>query len=319
MNYLVTGGIGFIGAHVTRRLVREGHAVTAFDLKPDHAFLAELMTAEELRHVAVVTGDVTEFPSLLRATANSRAKRIVHLAALLGQKSEENPLLSLRVNCEANINVFEIALALGVERVVWGSSVAVFGPPSKRPHGEIANGAVHMPVGLYGACKSLTEHFSRHYRRSRGLDVTGLRFTLVYGHGKSRTIARGTGADFLSQLVDCPALGKPGVVPAGDALIDFVYIEDAARAVVLASQASHNPSVGLTIGGQRCSLREAAGIVKQIMPEVDIQVEDGSWNRTDHNYDINTAFAEIGYRAEIGLDDGFKRAIEDVRRFGAPV
>jgi NAD(P)-dependent dehydrogenase (short-subunit alcohol dehydrogenase family) len=285
------------------------------NLAPDRAFLSELLSAEELAGVEIVSGDVTDMPRLLRAASECKPERIVHLAALLGKKSDENALLSPRVNCEANINVFEIALALGVPRVVWGSSVAVFGPPNKRAPGEIANEAVHQPLGLYGACKSLTEHYSKYYRRSRGPGAVGLRFSLVHGYGKERTLARGTGAEFLSDLIDKPALGRRGVVPAGNARIDFVYVEAAVRAVVRANQAPEVTSIGLTVGGFRMTLRDAAELSRRIIPGADIAVENGSWGGADHNYDKKTTFGEIGYIAEISMEEGFRRNVEDVRRW----
>jgi UDP-glucose 4-epimerase len=317
LKYFITGGTGFIGAYATRQLVRQGHSVAIYDRAPDLPFLADLLAAEESEKVEIQSGDVTDMPGLPAAIARVRPDRIVHLAALLGKKSEESATLSLKVNCEATLNVFEIACALGVPRVVWGSSVAVFGPPSKRERGEIANDAVHQPLGLYGACKSLNEHFSRYYRRTRGLDAIGLRFTLVFGYGKSRTVARGTGADFLSELIDKPALGLRGVVPAGDALVDLLFVEDAARAVVLASQAAGPiKPVALNIGGWRASLREAAEVVRRVSPEAEIVVEEGSWGGTDHNYDKRAAMNEIGYAPAATLEDGFRRNIEEVRRLG---
>jgi nucleoside-diphosphate-sugar epimerase len=316
MNYLVTGGTGFIGAYVTRQLVVEGHSVTVYDLVPDVTFLRELLSPQEFERVNIVGADVTDLPRLLRAAVESRADRIIHLAALLGKKSEENPLHSLRVNCEANINVFEVALALGVKRVVWGSSVAVFGPPNKREAGEIANDAVHRPVGLYGACKSLSEHIAKFYRRSRGLDCVGLRFSLVFGYGKARTLARGTGGEFLTELIDNPTRGQKGVVPAGDAILDLIYVEDAARAAVLASQRSNTKSVALNIAGHRSRLRDVANLVAQLVPDADLVVEDGSWDGTDHNYDKAVTLNEIGFAPQISIHEGLQRNINDLRRFG---
>jgi ABC-type sugar transport system ATPase subunit len=114
------------------------------------------------RQVQLVAGDVTDLPLILRATSDARPSRVVHLAATLGASSETNALRALQVNCEGTINIFEAALAFNVQQVVWASSIAVFGPPRRRPAGEIANDAFHQPNDLYGACKAMNEQLARH-------------------------------------------------------------------------------------------------------------------------------------------------------------
>jgi nucleoside-diphosphate-sugar epimerase len=314
MRYFVTGGTGLIGAYVTRQLVDAGNHVTVYDLSPDMEFLRDLLVPEQLEQVRVVSGDVTDLPALLRSIKSSDAQRIIHLAALLGSKSNDNPLLSLKVNCEGTLNIFEAALDRSVERVVWASSVGVFGIANKRSPGPVKNEALHQPTDLYGACKSLNERFSKHYRRAYGLDCIGLRYAAVYGYGKARTLARGTGAAFMTELIDKPAAGLPGLVPAGDAIIDFIHVEDAARATVLAAHAARCKPVALNIGGFRTTLRDAAGIVMAAVPEAHITVEAGSWNGIDHNYDLSEADAAIGYRPQITLDEGLRENIAQIRR-----
>jgi UDP-glucose 4-epimerase len=274
MHYFVTGGTGLIGTYVTRQLIDSGHQVTVYDRFPDLEFLRDLLLPAQLDHLQVVPGDVTDLPALLRSIKSSGARRIIHLAALLGSKSNDNPMASLKVNCEGTLNVFEAALDRGVERVVWASSVGVFGIANKRSPGEVKNEAPHQPTDLYGACKSLNERFSKHYRRAYGLDCIGLRYAAVYGYGKARTLARGTGAAFMTELIDKPAAGLPGIVPAGDAIIDFVHVEDAARATLLAADATRCKPVALNIGGFRASLREAARIVMAAIPEAQMTVEE---------------------------------------------
>lgn len=314
MRYFITGGTGLIGAYTTRQLVAAGHEVVAFDIAPDTAFLQELI-GDDAAKVRCIAGDITDLPLVLRHMREARPDRVVHLAALLGARSEENLYRSLEVNCTGCLNLFEAALACDVPRVVWASSVAVFGPRFRRVglEGAVPNDALHDPNNIYGACKSLSERFSLHYRRNRGLDVLGLRFSLVYGYGKDRTVARGTGGDFLTQLIDNPALGRPGRIPAGEAVIDFVYAEDAAEAVVRACEASGNKAVAVNITGFRTTLREAADLVGHIVPDARLEVEEGSWKGTIHHYDETAAEREIGYVARVGLEEGFARNIEEIR------
>jgi UDP-glucose 4-epimerase len=318
MRYFVTGGTGLIGAYVTRQLVDAGHEVTVFDMSLDLEFLQDLIYPDRLAHVSAIAGDVTDLTALLRAIKSSGAQRIIHLAALLGSRSNDNPMRSLKVNCEGTINVFEAALDRDIERVIWSSSVGVFGIASKRSPGPVHNEALHQPTDLYGACKSLNERFSKHYRRQYGLDCIGLRFAAVYGYGKARTLARGTGAAFMTELIDKPAAGIPSIVPAGDAIIDWLHVEDAARATLLAANTSNCKPVALNIGGFRSSLRNAARIVKSVVPEAQINVEEGSWNGIDHHYDLSAAQASIGYAPHIALEQGLRENIEQIRRRQRP-
>jgi len=83
MHYLVTGGTGFVGAYVVRDLARQGHEVVVFDLAVNREYLQDVLCAEELRRVQLVSGDVTDLPALLRTMQDTAPKRLVHLAATL--------------------------------------------------------------------------------------------------------------------------------------------------------------------------------------------------------------------------------------------
>jgi nucleoside-diphosphate-sugar epimerase len=312
MNYLVTGGTGFVGAYVVRDLTREGHRVTVFDLALNREFLQNVLSEDERQQVQLVAGDVTDLPMVLRTMRDARPHRTVHLAATLGASSEENALRALRVNCEGTINIFEAALTFDVQKVVWASSIAVFGAPSRRPPGEIANDAYHQPGDLYGACKAMNEQLGRHYRRRRSLDCTGVRFSVVYGYGKALTMARGTGADFLYELIDKPALGQPGIVPHGDEIIDWLYVEDAARAVVLATKALHNRSIGLNICGERSTVRGVATRIRHLLPNAQLEVQPGTWGGPMH-FEMATTEAEINYSPQFSLEEGLRRNINMLR------
>jgi len=317
MHYLVTGGTGFVGAYVVRELVEAGHQVTVFDLFPNREFLADVLGTARAAAVSVLSGDVTDLPLLLRTMREARTQRVVHLAATLTSSSEANPWRTIRVNCEGTINVFEAALALDVTKVVWASSVAVYGTAERRGE-RIANDAYHAPLGLYGAVKSLNERLGVHYQRRRGLDNVGLRFTTVYGYGKALTIPRGTGVDYITELLEKTALGEPGVITSGNDVPDWLYVEDAARAVRLAADAPPSPSPGLTICGDTRPMQEAVACVRHLLPEADLRVT-ADRPGVVANYDPSVTEAAIGYSRQFSIEEGFRKTINAVRaKHGLP-
>ena len=312
MNYLVTGGTGFVGAYAVKAVVESGHRVTVFDLMPNREYLADVLGASAADEVQLISGDVTDLPALLRAMKSAEAERVVHLAATLSVSSEVNPLRTLKVNCEGTLNVFEAALALGVSKVVWASSVAVFGISGDR-EGFIENNAHHEPTGLYGAVKSFNESLGMHYKNRRGLDNIGLRFTVAYGYGKGLTVARGTGANFVTELLEKPAIGEPGVIRNGGDTPDFLYAEDAGRALYMATEAPPCQLSGLTICGSTGSMRDAVALVKRLLPDADLRVEDGLTIGA-MNYDPSVTEAAIGYSPQFTLEDGFRATINAMRK-----
>ncbi len=103
------------------------------------------------------------------------------------------------------------------------------------------------------------------------------------------------------------------MVPHGDEILDFLYVTDAARAVVAASQTRHNPSIGLNICGSRHTIREVADHVKHLLPNAQIDVKPGTWGGGMH-YEMATTEAEIGYSPQVPLAEGLRRNINDLRR-----
>jgi nucleoside-diphosphate-sugar epimerase len=314
MTYLVTGGTGFIGAYVVRDLLKLGERVVCFDIDPNARLLGSVISPDHLEKVTIIRGDVTDWTQVLHAMKEHRVDKVIHLASLLTSSSEANFPQALKVNCEGTNHVFEGAVLLGLEKVVWASSVAVFGPRSVGPDGVVSNDAPHDPQTVYGACKSYNEQMALHYVRKYDLDVVGLRCTMVYGYGKTETVARGTGTDYLDELIDKPALGQgPCLVPYGDDQMDWLYVEDVARAAVLASQAGKTRTKAFTVRGDLRPMREVFDYVRQLLPKAEMTLLPGSYRQV-WQYDGSVARDEIGYVPAYTIEEGMKRNINMLRQ-----
>ena len=308
-SYLFVGGGSFIGAYAVRSLLREGHAVTAYDVNIRDNAIHRVLSEEELAHVRFIQGDILDLVNLLHSARESQAEAVVSLAAALIPQCQAQPLLGTRINVEGLNNVFEAARLLGLRRVVWASSIAVFGPQSAYAAAP-DDDARHLPMNVYGACKSMNEFMGNHYFRQFGVDNIGLRFTVVYGPHRLRgALAYRLGVELLER----PAHGQPGRVPAGDGVINWQYVEDAAQAILAALR--HDGPTRTRVfntGGEALRVREAAAAVRGILPEADIAVEPGE-SQGIYRLNIDSAARELGYRPAYTFADGARATIDRYR------
>ena len=309
MAYLITGGTGLIGSRVVRDLVKNQEQVIVYDMYPAADVFKDLLTENEIARIKLIRGDVTDFPFLLRTVKENKVNIIIHMAYLLGEATSANPPLGIKVNCGGTVNVFEIARQMKIDRVVWASSLTVFGPPDKYPQEYVPNDAPHYPIGLYGATKAFNENVALHYFQEYHTDIIGIRYSGVYGFGQARGIFGG----IMRELISNPVAGKPGKVPFGDDEIGWLYVDDAANATLMACKVPTTRTRTFTIDGELRSIKEAVAYVKQLMPQADIAVEPGLWGITQ-KFDISPLKQEIGYKPEWPMERGLKAIINNTRR-----
>jgi len=178
MNVLVTGGTGFIGAHVIRGLLNAGHQAVAFDFLPDADSLTDV--ADKIK---IVRGDVQDLPTILAIIKNFGVTHVVHTPSMLTKDSQEKPSLALNVNVLGTVNILEAARLMDLRKVTYMSSTAVYGITEE---GQLIDEEYpKRPVTIYGATKLLCEHYGENYSRDYHIGFAALRFPIVYGPGQS--------------------------------------------------------------------------------------------------------------------------------------
>jgi UDP-glucose 4-epimerase len=315
MSYMVTGGAGFIGSRIVRNLVREGEQVIVYDWLPVQGNLERMLKAEEIQSLKIVQGDVTDYSMLLRAIKDNNVDRIIHMAGMLIHDVNANPVLGVKVNIEGTLNVFEAARFLGLKKVVWASSGSVFGPAEMYTQEYIPADAPHFPQNIYGATKSMDELVMNYYYKTYKAGITAVRYVMVYGVGQTR----GRTAGIMQQLVYNPAIGKPGKVPAaGWNILGWTYVEDAAKATVMAVKAPATKTRAYSIMGAIHSVQEIADYVKKLIPEADITLlpleRSASHTGVTCKYDTRLTEDELGFRSEWDMRRGIKDTINIIRR-----
>jgi UDP-glucose 4-epimerase len=322
VNWLITGGCGFIGTALVRSLSQEGgHAVRVVDnfavgTREDLAAASDFVevSPDGLAPMAsggrteLVAGDITDDDLALRAARG--ADVIVHFAANTGvMPSVEDPRADCMSNVVGTLNYLEAARHAGVGRFVFASSGGtVIGEAEPPIHEEM----VPHPVAPYGASKLAGEGYCSAYFQTFGIETVALRFGNVYGPlsgHKNSVVAR-----FIKRAVEGEVLEIYG---DGTQTRDFIYVDDLIRAVRLSAAADG-------AGGEVFQIATSAETTVQeltdrLLPALaaagvkDIEVRKTAARRGEvrRNYaDTSKAQRMLGWKAEVGLDEGLKRTVD---------
>ena len=277
MAILVLGGTGFIGPRLIRKLVERGHEVVCMDINPGAASFAGM---EE--QVRVIRGDVTQFEDVVHAVTVAEPDRIVNLAYLLGG-GEINPHLNMKLNILGMDNCFEAARLLGVNRVVYASSIAVSGQQS-----HFGDRLVNEDDGMFGTSQYAThkifnEFQAKMYIDNYGLAITGVRPANVTGPDKVR------GSTDHVQCITLPAGGEPINFPYKSMMRLPIHVEDISEvfARVLLADSSHHPIYNS--GGHPISLGDLADMVREFLPDAQITFDNEGGLEQSGNYMVDNS------------------------------
>lgn len=242
MRVLITGGAGFIGSALARALCDEGADVLIVD------DLSTGSVANVPPEAALIEGDIADHSVVRRAFESGRPEAVLHLAAQVSNiVSHSDPRLDFRTNVGGTINVLEESVHHRVQRLLYASSMAVYGAPERLPISETSAVA---PLSPYGVSKLAAEFLVHNWARRRDLDhtfsATSLRMFNVYGPGQSLTnMYQGVLSVFVANVLSGAPITLYG---SGTQTRDFVYIDDVVAAWMLALRSDVAAGLRINIG-----------------------------------------------------------------------
>ena len=307
---LVTGGAGLIGSHIVELLVEGREGLTADEIVVLDDFTRgrheNLSSCIGNGKVAIVEGDLRDRRLV---TEVMRGIDIVyHQAAIRITQCAAEPRVALEVLVDGTYNVIEAAQQAGVKKVLAASSASVYGLADEFPTPE--SQAPYANRTIYGAAKAFNEGLLRSFHETYGLNYVALRPFNVYG---PRMDAYGAYTEVMIRWMERIAEGRPPVIFGdGSQTMDFVYVEDVARAYIFAAKADVSDVVCNVASGVETSLKELAVALVRAMGS-DLEPEYGPERKVNavrrRLADTSKAHELLGFDARVSLEEGLERLV----------
>ncbi len=304
---LITGGAGVVGSTIADQLARTADVEIVVLDNFVRGRLANLEDALATGRISVVDGDIRDRDAVAQAVEG--ADIVFHQAAIRITQCAEEPRLALEVLVDGTFNVCEAAANAGVRKLVAASSASVYGLAEEFPTVE-----AHHPYDnrtLYGAAKVFNEGLLRSFNDMFGLDYVALRYFNVYG---PRMDIYGVYTEVLVRWMERIEAGEPPLILGdGTQTMDFVYVDDIARANILAATAPITDEVFNIASGTETSLRDLAHALCRAM-DADLEPVHGPERKANpvsrRLADTRAARDSLGFVAEFDLETGLRRLVD---------
>src|SRR5579884_3172833 len=316
MRVLITGGAGFIGSHLTERLVADHHSVSILD--DFNNFYDPELKRRNLASVAghsrlqVSVGDIRDNSFVTPLFESFRPDAVVHLAARAGVRpSVMDPLLYESVNVGGTTVLLEAARRTGVRKFVFASSSSIYGVGDAAPSSE--NSTPPRPISPYAATKIAGEHLCHVYAHLYGLQVVCLRLFTVYGPRQRPDLAIRKFTDMVLRGEPIPMYGD------GSSARDYTYIDDTADGIARALAQERSFEIYNLGQSHPVTLREMIDCIARhagreaVLEQLPRQCGDAWVTYAD----ISKAKRELGYSPRVSFEEGIRRFVSWYRTSGA--
>ena len=271
MNILVIGGSGLFGRKTVLHLLQDKDvsSVVSMDLAPPPEWFMKSIEKHAGRF-HFVRGNVAEFEDILNAMKQYDIDRVINWAFIMvAANVQVDPRLLTRVNVLGMSNAFEAARVMGADRVVYASSETVYGPQAMYGDRDVTEDDQTNPTHSYAVCKLYAEIMAGQYAQQFGMNFTGLRPTIGFGHG-GRSPSR-----FWSDMPSLAAVGKPFAMEGdGNGLFSLVSADDVAAFAAILIKAPSSPHPVYNVGGPATRPRDMAEVVRKYIPDAKITFGD---------------------------------------------
>jgi UDP-N-acetylglucosamine/UDP-N-acetyl-alpha-D-glucosaminouronate 4-epimerase len=302
-SYLVTGGAGFIGSHLTEELVGRGHRVRV----ADNLVTGKRRNLDHIRGVEFLEGDLADLA--FAKTATDGMEFVLHQAAMASvPRSVKDPITSNRANIDAALNVLVASRDAGVKRVVYAGSSSVYGDTPTLPKHE---GMTPNPLSPYALQKLVGEEYCRMFTRLYGLETVTIRYFNVFGPRQDPgSPYSGVISLFATALLESR---RPTIYGDGEQTRDFTYVANVVDGVLKACEARDANGQTINVAtGSRMSLNELLKVMNRLVGTSmePLRQEPRTGDVKDSQADISKAKSLLGYQPTVSSEEGLKRTLE---------
>ena len=305
-HFLVTGGAGFIGSHLTEELSRRGHQVRV----ADNLMTGKRTNLDHLKGVEFLHGDLADLAFARQAVAG--VEFVLHQAAIPSvPRSVKDPITSHRANVDATLNVLIAARDAGVRRVVFAGSSSAYGNTRTLPKYEAMP---TCPLSPYALQKVVGEQYLQLFTSLYGLETVTTRYFNVYGPRQDPSSPySGVISLFANALLDDRA---PTIYGDGEQTRDFTYVADVVDGVLRAVDAANVSGEILNVAaGGRISLNRLFSTMRTLIGSsvTPVYAAARAGDVRDSQADITKAQALLGFEPKVALEDGLRLTIDSYR------
>ena len=304
MNFLVTGGAGFVGSHIVDRLINKGNEVVVIDnfLTGSRYNINPKAIFYEL--------DITDIEKLENVFKKHSFDYVFHVAAGYLVQSIENPQRDLMINGVGTLNICQLSIKYKIKKIIYSNSGgASYGEPQNLPLTE--NHSI-LPLNPYGASKFIGELYLYMYHKNYGLNYTSLRYGNVYGPRQNPKLEGGVISVFLNSFLknESPAMRSDGTPTR-----DYVYVDDVVDANMLAIEKGKAEGYHVATGVE-VSVQELVKLMQKVL-DTNLNVVKGPPRIGDIQravFDISKIKRDLGWAPKTSLEDGLRKTIDWQRK-----